>query len=94
MLTPWDTSDYSDSEWIAGGFPWRDMIRECIFFDTITQQEIDNQFLDSHIVQNNIKTETLDVQPSLSDTLSSSDTFIIGHPGLPNQHQSRRTEPD
>ena len=55
MLTPWDTSDFSDSEWIAGGFPWRDMIRECIFFDTISQQELDTQFLDSHIVQNNIK---------------------------------------
>ena len=69
MLIPSDTSDISDWEWIAGGFPNRDMIRDRIISDNIREPKPYIPPPDSHTARDNIKTEILDGQASSSDPL-------------------------
>ena len=69
MFIPSDTSDSSDFEWIAGGFPCRDMIRERLISDNLTSHEPTILPLDFQTSQANIKSEILDDQPQTSDPL-------------------------
>ena len=60
MFIPSDTSDISDWEWIADGFPCRDMIRERLISDNHIFHEPSTSSLDPQTPQVNIKSEILD----------------------------------
>ena len=68
MFIPSDTSDISDWEWIAGGFPCRETIRERFFSDNPIFNEEPTSSLDPQTYQTNIKSEILDEQPQSTDT--------------------------
>ena len=68
MFIPSDTSDISDWEWIAGGFPCREMIRKRFISDNDNFNKEPTSSLDPKTYQTNIKPEILDDQPQLSDT--------------------------
>ena len=55
MFIPWDTSDISDWEWIAGGFPCREMIRERLISDNLIFNEQSTSSLDPQTYQANKK---------------------------------------
>ena len=69
MFIPSDTSDISDWEWIAGGFPCRDMITERLISDNHTFHEPTTSPLDPQTPQANIKSEILDEQSQTVDPL-------------------------
>ena len=60
MFIPSDTSDISDWEWIAGGFPCREVIRERLISDNPIFNEESISSLDPQTYQTNIKSEILD----------------------------------
>ena len=60
MLIPSDISDTSDWEWIAGGFPCRDVARERFFSVSCWTQIQNGISLNSSLPKNNIKTEILE----------------------------------
>ena len=68
MFIPSDTSDISDWEWIAGGFPCREMIRKRFFSDNHIFNEEPTPSLDPQTYQTNIKSEILDEQLQSTDT--------------------------
>ena len=68
MFITSDTSDISDWEWIAGGFPCREMIRKRFISDNDNFNKEPTSSLDPKTYQTNIKPEILDDQPELSDT--------------------------
>ena len=68
MFIPSDTSDISDWEWIAGGFPCREMIRERCISDNPILIEEPTSPLNPQTYQTNIKPEILDEQPHPTDT--------------------------
>ena len=88
MIIPSDTSDISDWEWIAGGFPCRDMIRERINSDNCSHQEPPIPSLDPQTNQSNIKSEILDNQPSTSDLLDCSISIISAGQSSTQHHQT------
>ena len=55
MSSPSNTSDISDKEWTAGGFPCRDMIGERYISDNIGEPEPNIAILNSHITRDNKK---------------------------------------
>ena len=63
-----DTSDISDWEWIAGGFPCREMIRKRFISDNHIFNEEPTPSLGPQIYQINIKSEILDEQLQSTDT--------------------------
>ena len=63
MFIPSDTSDISDCEWIAGGFPFMDVIRERLISDIFTSHEPNIPSLDTQTSQTNIKSGILDDPP-------------------------------
>ena len=67
MFIPSDTSDISDWEWIAGGFPCREMIRERFILDKFNFNEEPTSSLDPQTYQTKIKSEILDKQPQSMD---------------------------
>ena len=69
MFIPSDTSDISDWECIAGGFPCRDLIRERLILDNHIFHEPSTSSLDPQTPKTNIKPETLDEQPQTVDPL-------------------------
>ena len=69
MFIPSDTSDISDWEWIAGGFPCREMIRERLISDNHIFNEQSTSSLDPQTYQANIKSEILDEQPQSMNPL-------------------------
>ena len=69
MFIPSDTSDISHWEWIAGGFPCRDMIKERLISDNHIFHEPSTSSLDPQTPQANIKSEILDEQPQTVDPL-------------------------
>ena len=83
-IIPSDTSNISDWEWIAGGFPCRDMIRERIIPDKISQQESSIPSLDP---QGNIRTEILDGKASTLDSPDSPISII------PSGQSSKKLHP-
>ena len=60
MLIPSDISDTSDWEWIAGGFPCRDVTRERYTSDSWKPFFQNGITLNSSLPKNNIKTEILE----------------------------------
>ena len=68
MFIPSDTSDISDWEWIAGGFPCREMIRERFISDKTIYNEEPTSSLYPQTYQTNIKSEILDEQLQSKDT--------------------------
>ena len=68
MFIPSDTSDISDWEWIAGGFPCRKMIRKRFISDNHIFNEEPTPSLDPQTYQTNIKSEILDEQLQSTDT--------------------------
>ena len=68
MFIPSDTSDISDWEWIAGGFPCREMIRKRFISDNDNFKKEPTSSLDPKTYQTNIKPEILDEQSQPSDT--------------------------
>ena len=68
MFIPSDTSDISDWEWIAGGFPCREMIRERFISNNPIFNEKPTSSLDPQTYQTNIKSEILDEQPQSVDS--------------------------
>ena len=62
-----DTSDISDWEWIAGGFPCRDMISERLISDDRTFREPTTSPIDRQTPQTNIISEISDEQPQTVD---------------------------
>ena len=69
MFIPADTSDISYWEWIAGGFPCREMIRERLISDNHIFNEQPTSSLDPQTYQANIKSEILDEQPQSMDPM-------------------------
>ena len=69
MFIPSDTSDISDWEWIAGGFPCREMIRERLISDNLLLNEQSTSSLDPQTYQANIKSEILDEQSKSMDPM-------------------------
>ena len=67
MFIPSDTSDISDWEWITGGFPCREMIRERFISDKFNFNEEPTSSLDPQTYQTKIKSEILDKQPQSMD---------------------------
>ena len=63
-----DTSDISDWEWIAGGFPCREMIRKRFISDNHIFNEKPTLSLYPQTYQTNIKSEILDEQLQSTDT--------------------------
>ena len=61
-------SDISDWEWIAGGFPCREMIRKRFISDNLIFNEEPTPSLDPQTYQTNIKSEILDEQLPSTDT--------------------------
>ena len=55
MIIPSDISDTSDCEWIAGGFPCRDVARERFISDSFKNLNRDENTLNPHETNNNIK---------------------------------------
>ena len=95
IIIPSDTSDISDWDWIVGGFPCRDVIREHIISDNMRQQEEPSiPSLDPQITQSNKKTELLGRQDSSSDPLAC--PISINSAGQsPNQpHTTTQLPPD
>ena len=74
MLIPSDISDTSEWEWIAGGFPCRDVARERFISDSLTPHlSIANN--SNHTITNpEIKSEILenDIEPSREQSLDQS----------------------
>ena len=68
MFIPSNTSDISDWEWIAGGFPCREMIKKRFISDNLIFNEEPTPSLDPQIYQTNIKSEILDEQLQSTDT--------------------------
>ena len=68
MFIPSDTSDISDWEWIAGGFPCREIKRERFISNNPILIEEPTSPLKPQIYQTNIKSEILDEQPHPTDT--------------------------
>ena len=68
MFIPSDTSDISDWEWIAGGFPCREMIRKRFISDNLNFNENPSPPLAPQTYQTNIKSELLDEQLQSTDT--------------------------
>ena len=68
MFIPSDTLDISDWEWIAGGFPCREMIRKRFISDNYIFNEEHTPSLDPQTYQTNIKSEILDEQLQSTDT--------------------------
>ena len=68
MFIPSDTSDISDLEWIAGGFPCREMIRKRFILDNHIFNDEPTPSLDPQTYQTNIKSEILDEQLQSTDT--------------------------
>ena len=68
MFIPSDTSDISDWEWIAGGFPCREMIRKRFISDNHIFNEEPTPSLDPQTYQTNIKSDILDKQLQSTDT--------------------------
>ena len=68
MFIPSDTSDISDWEWIAGGFPCREMIRKRFISDNLIFNEKPSPSLAPQTYQTNIKSEILDEQFKSTDT--------------------------
>ena len=60
MLIPSDISDTSDWEWIAGGFPCRDVARERFISDSCKTKTQNGITLNPSLPKNNIKTEILE----------------------------------
>ena len=60
MLIPSDISDTSDWEWIAGGFPCRDVARELFISDSCKAHFPNGISLNSSLLKNNIKSEVLE----------------------------------
>ena len=71
-------SDISDWDWTAGGFPCRDMIRECIISNNCSQQKPTIPSLDPQTTQGNITSEILNNQPSTSDPFDCPISIIPG----------------
>ena len=68
MFIPSDTSDTSDWEWIAGGFPCREMIKKRFISDNLIFNEEPIPSLDPQTYQTNIKSDILDEQLQSTDT--------------------------
>ena len=68
MFIPSDTSDISDWEWIAGGFPCREMIRKRFISYNLNFNENPSPPLAPQTYQTNIKSEILDKQLQPTDT--------------------------
>ena len=62
MFIPSDTSDISNWEWIAGGFPGRDMVREWMVSNSIKYLKYDQSTAHPQTTHNNTKDENLDDQ--------------------------------
>ena len=60
MLIPSDISDTSDWEWIAGGFPCRDVARERFISDSCKAHIQNGISPNSSLLKNNIKSEVLE----------------------------------
>ena len=60
MFIPSDISDTSDWEWIAGGFPCRDVARERFISDSCKTQIQNGITLNPSLPKNNIKNEILE----------------------------------
>ena len=60
MLIPSDNSDTSEWEWIAGGFPCRDVARERFISDSRTTHIPNGIGPNSSGIKNNIKSEVLE----------------------------------
>ena len=60
MIISSDTSDISDWEWIAGGFPYRDVVREQIISDSINNLKHDDNTNNSRETNHNSKVEILE----------------------------------
>ena len=59
MFVPSVTSNISDWEWIAGGFPSRDVVRNRIISDSLNDLKRNNNTAKSRKAKNNIKDEIL-----------------------------------
>ena len=68
MFIPSDTSDICDWEWIAGGFPCREMIRKRFISDNLIFNEEPTPSFDPQTYQTIIKSEILDEQLQSTDT--------------------------
>ena len=68
MFISSDTSDISDWEWIARGFPCREMIRKRFISDNHTFNEEPTPSLNPQTYQTDIKSEILDEQLQSTDT--------------------------
>ena len=60
MVIPSDTSDIGDWEWIAVGFPCRDVVRERIISDSLNASKHDSNTDNSPEANDNIKVEILE----------------------------------
>ena len=57
MFIPFDTSDIRDWEWIAGGFPCGDVVRDRIISDTLKNINHDNNTANPRKANDKIKVE-------------------------------------
>ena len=89
-----DTSDISDWKWIAGGFPCRDMIRECLISDNHTSHQPTSSSLDSQLTQANTKSEILDEQPQTSDPLECPISIIPAEHSTTNPQSASKLSHD
>ena len=79
IIIPSDISDISDWEWIAGGFPCKDVARERNISDSINNLKHDYNLFNSLETNNNIRTEILEDNDSPIDKLSMQCEVFHGH---------------
>ena len=60
MFITSDTSDISDWDWIAGGFPCRDVVRDRLISDSLNDLKHDNNTANSRKTNDNFKVEIYD----------------------------------
>ena len=82
MIIPTDTSHINDREWIAGGFPSRDVVKKRIISDSLNDKKHDNITDNPCNANDNIKVEILDDNPN--DELSTSQVPISIIPEEPS----------
>ena len=74
LLIPSDNSDTSEWEWIAGGFPCRDVARECFISDSLTPHLSIGNNSNSTVTNPEIKSEILenDIDPNREQSMDQS----------------------
>ena len=86
MFIPSDTSDISDWEWIAGGFPCREMISERFLSDNPIFNEQPPSSIDPQTYPTNIKSEILDEQPQAMDPVECPISIIPAAQNITTSH--------